>query len=294
MRVSFLIFTYSGDELLTPLCVDFIKETVPEAKIYVVDDGFSSMNYPVRKRLEEAGVIYSQSSWNRYGNLLGPDHLIGATKFMAHMAKSCDIIVKIDPDACLIRRDWIDRLYEDPIALMTSSYKGRSCYPMGNSYAVKASVCKELAKDAELYPGWVNCFEDYEIGVRIARQAKGDTSYSIRYESGIKGGFILTNPWDMDYQKVLNQVRVYCSGYSYGNLPPEKKLEYKNKQVEVAINLLGYYRAAKKRENEDFVLDLPKKPEPMEVPEVVNVPPSAELAMKEIKGVLPEFSGSVA
>ena len=181
-KITVLIFTYRGDEGLTPICVEFAKETLgPDTKIVAADDGFNAMYQPMQEKLISMGVDYCQTDWPRCGNLLGPDHLKGACKLMAELAKDCDIIVKLDPDACILKRDWIDRLWADKNATMTASYKIKLNYPMGNSYALKSVVCEELAKDAELYPGWVDCFEDYEVGMRISRIAKGDTKHAIRY-----------------------------------------------------------------------------------------------------------------
>lgn len=244
-RLTVLIFTYRGDEGLTPICVEFAKETLgPDTKIVVADDGFNAMYQPMQEKLIAMGVDYRQTDWPRCGNLLGPDHLKGACKLMAELAKDCDIIVKLDPDACILKRDWIDRLWADKNATMTASYKIKLNYPMGNSYALKSVVCEELAKDAELYPGWVDCFEDYEVGMRISRIAKGDTKHAIRYVCGLNGGFVLTNPWDINYKTCIESVQVYCSGYQYGSLPQNKKVEYKNKQIEVHSMLLSELKKA--------------------------------------------------
>lgn len=246
MKLAVLIFTYRGDEHLTPICVNFVKETLgQDTRIVIADDGFNAMYQETRDRLIGMGCEYRQTDWPRFGNLLGPFHLEGATKLMAELAKDCDIIVKLDPDACIIRRDWVDRLWNDREALMTAAYKLKLNYPMGNSYAVKACCCEELAKDAKLYPGWVDCFEDYEIGVRVARIANGNPNHAIRYVCNLSGGFVLTTPWDIDYKKCLERCQVYCSGFSYGSMPPDKKIEYKNKQIEVHTILLNELIKAK-------------------------------------------------
>lgn len=245
-RLTVLIFTYRGDEGLTPICVEFIKETLgSDTNIVVADDGLNAMFKETRDKLISMGVDYRQTTWPRCGNLLGPDHLIGATALMAELAKDCDIIVKIDPDACVLKRDWIDRLWLDSDATLTSAYKTNVNYPMGNSYAVKASVCEALAKDAELFPGWVGCFEDYEVGVRVSRIANGDPKHAIRYACNLVGGFILTNPWDIKYKTCIESARVYCSGFQYGSTPQNKKAEYKNKQIEVHTMLLSELKKSK-------------------------------------------------
>lgn len=245
-KLTVLIFTYRGDEGLTPICVEFIKETLgSDTKIVVADDGLNAMFKETRDKLISMGVDYRQTTWPRNGNLLGPDHLIGATALMAELAKDCDIIVKIDPDACVLKRDWIDRLWLDSDAIITSAYKTKVDYPMGNSYAVKASVCEALAKDAKLYPAWVDCFEDYEVGVRVSRIANGDPKHAIRYTCNLAGGFVLTNPWDINHKTCIESIQVYCSGFQYGSTPQNKKAEYKNKQIEVHTILLSELKKSK-------------------------------------------------
>lgn len=245
-KVTVLIFTYRGDEGLTPICVDFVKETLgTDTHIVIADDGFNAMFQETREKLIAMGCDYRQTDWPRNGNLLGPFHLEGACKLMAELAKDCDIIVKLDPDACILKRDWIDRLWADNTATMTSAYKLKLNYPMGNSYALKSTVCEALAEDARLYPGWVDCFEDYEIGIRISRLANGDPKHAIRYVCGLAGGFVLTNPWDINYKTCIDSVQVYCSGFNYGSLPLNKKEEYKNKQIEVHSILLAELKKSK-------------------------------------------------
>lgn len=299
VKCTALVFTYRGDEVITPICVDFIKETLgKDVHIVVADDGLNAVFQDTRNKLIEMGVDYRQTSWPRFGNLLGPDHLTGATDLMAQLAKDCDIIVKIDPDACLLRRDWIDRLYLDDKAVMTSAYKTSLNYMMGNSYAVKASACADLAKDAKNYPGWNNCFEDYEIGQRLARLAGGDPTCAIRYPCSLDGGFILTNPWDFNVTLCLERCRVYCSGFTYGSTPPEQRQEYKNKQAEVHSMLLKEFKLANQQvaqlatqalanEQNNDVLLVDTVPETLEATTEL---PETKSKKKDKNGkVLPEF-----
>lgn len=234
MKVTTLIFSYRGDQELAYICSKFVKSTIPDSKIVIADDGFNGATYEWRKKYVEEGYEYIQTTWPRFGNLLGPDHLTGASQLMAELAKDCDIILKIDPDACLLRKDWIEMLYNDPEAVISSSYKTILNYPMGNSYAVKSSVCEALAEDAKTYPGWTGCFEDYEIAQRIARQFHKKPSHALRFSCSLSDGFILTNPWDINIKLCIDSCRVYCSGYQFMAQPTlDKKVEYKKKQIEV-------------------------------------------------------------
>lgn len=234
MKLTALIFSYRNDQKLAWYCAKFVKLVVPDAHIVIADDGFCAATYEWQQKYKQLGFDYRQTDWYRNKNLTGAEHLIGATALMAELAKDCDIILKIDPDACLIRSDWIETLYQTPNAVITSAYKTSLNYPMGNSYAVKASVCEELAKDAKLYPGWINCFEDYEIGQRIARMFPNDPSHAIRYNCNISEGFILTSPYDFNLNLCLNKCRVYCHGFQYNSFNTvDERRNYKSKQEEV-------------------------------------------------------------
>lgn len=232
-------FTYSRDEPLVKRSIEAAMLTLGDDAFYLVaDDGFSSCSEDFTAWCADRRVFYIQTLWSRDRNLLGPEHLKGATRLMAEVAAFCTVVVKIDSDALLMRRDWLDRLADSRTAVMTGSYKGLHNYPMGNCYALKADVCTTLAADCETYPAWAHSFEDYEIGVRLHRLSGGNPRYAIRYLCAPNDGFWLCTPQQVNVAAALENARVVSCGFDYQSTPPQHREAYKKAQVEVMEKLL--------------------------------------------------------
>ena len=75
--IRMFIFSYAGDAAEAAACVRCARMSVPCANVTVVDDA----SHPVQKETAEAlrsmGAKYVQSSWERHGNLRGPDCIRG-------------------------------------------------------------------------------------------------------------------------------------------------------------------------------------------------------------------------
>lgn len=237
-RFGCLWFTYSRDEHIVRRSIESARLTLGAAVYVVADDGFSPCSEYFADWCAERGVVYLQTLWSRDRNLLGPEHLKGATRLMAEVAAHCKVVVKIDSDAILMRRDWLDRLADSRVAVMSGSYKGLHNYPMGNCYAVKAEVCAALAEDCETFPAWAHSFEDYEVGVRLHRLSGGNPRYTIRYLCNPADGFWLCNPQQVNVAAALENARVVSCGFGYQSTPPEQREAYKKAQAEVMEKLL--------------------------------------------------------
>lgn len=244
-------FTYSRDEALVRLSIEAAKLTLGKDAVYIVaDDGFSPCSEAFADWCAEQGVIYLQTIWSRDRNLLGPDHLKGATRLMAEVGEHCKIVVKIDSDAVLMRRDWLNRLADSGVATMTGSYKGLHNYPMGNCYAVRGDVCAALAEDCETYPAWAHSFEDYEVGVRLHRLSGENPRYAIRYVCNPADGFWLCNPAEVNVAAALENARVVSCGFGYQATPPTQREAFKKAQVEIMGKLLeGMKNKGKEEKN---------------------------------------------
>lgn len=243
-RFGCVWFTYSRDEEIVRLSLAAARLTLgDEALLVVADDGFSPCSEGFEQVCREIGAVYLQTLWSRDRNLLGPEHLKGATRLMAEIAEHCEVVVKIDSDAVLMGCDWLERLEASTVATMSGSYKGLHNYPMGNCYAVRAEVCAALAEDCETYPAWAHSFEDYEVGVRLHRLSGGNARYSIRYVCAPADGFWLCNPGEVDVEGALENARVVSCGFGYHGTPPIQRGAYKKAQVEVMEKLLEGMRS---------------------------------------------------
>lgn len=220
---DFIIFTYLGDRFtLFPCLFNIVKTFGDEiGTIFVCDDGFAPMDEVTIDAIMKIHprIKYEQSGWKRNGNLIGTAHSIG---YMTTCKRLIDegffkspVIVKVDPDASIYQKDWLDRFYNSKYALV-GSFKEMEDYPMGNCYAFKSSYVSEVLNDMCKFKPFFNCFEDYEIAVRIARVAdkNGNETDIMRYMSGPQDGFILQQPeakvWP---EELLKKCRVFCNGF---------------------------------------------------------------------------------
>lgn len=218
-----IIFTYNGDRFTLFPCVFNIVKTLGEeiGTIFICDDGFAPMD---EKTIDaicriHPSIKYEQSGWKRQGNLIGTAHSIGymttCKRLMDEGIFKSKVIIKIDPDASVYKKDWLDRFYDSGYALV-GSFKEMEDYPMGNCYAFKSSYVSEVLNDMCKFKPFFNCFEDYEIAVRIARVAdkNGNQTDIMRYMSGPQDGFILQTPESRVWpEELLRKCRVFCNGF---------------------------------------------------------------------------------
>lgn len=220
---DFIIFTYMGDRFTLFPCVFNILKTFGDeiGAIYISDDGFAPMDEKTIEAIKKVDtrIVYDQSGWKRNGNLIGTAHSIGymtvCKKLMDEGVFKSSVIVKVDPDAAILKKDWLDRFYDSNYALV-GSFKEMEHYPMGNCYAFKSCYVSEVLNDMCRFKPFFNCFEDYELAVRVARAAyqRGIKTECMRYMSGPQDGFILQPPeakiWP---EELLKKCRVFCNGF---------------------------------------------------------------------------------
>lgn len=251
MKILFLWFTYNQDEITILHSIDSVRLVVPNANILVADDGFNSCPVQFRERCKQFNIDYIQTDWQRNGNLIGPDHLIGYTKLLASYADKYDIICKIDCDTVLFNIDWIERLYKDPDAYLSGSFKTNPFYPMGNAYAIKTSICQKLYEDCVKYPSFFNSYEDYEIGVRIFRLSGGSDLSLIRYKSGVVDGFWLGDPSQIENNiDEAIKTRVVSCGFSL-NIQKNalERQQFKQSQISIMSKMVAAFREKYNKEN---------------------------------------------
>ena len=71
--IRIFIFSYSGDADEAVACVRCARMAVPYAGITVVDDASNPVQEDIADALRSMGADYVQSTWDRNGNLRGPD-----------------------------------------------------------------------------------------------------------------------------------------------------------------------------------------------------------------------------
>lgn len=157
--IRIYLFTYARDAPEAVVCVQCAQRALPEAVITVVDDEKDPVADSVRRQLEDAGAIYSQSSFPRNGNLRGPECVRGIIATLAKDIKEDDLVIKIDSDSLLLNGEWVYEMQLKKFVLWGAGYQNpknpseRSVY--GSCYALRGEavhVANTTLQSMELPP----------------------------------------------------------------------------------------------------------------------------------------------
>lgn len=194
-KIAVTYFTCADHFSLLMASVQVLRSNLPTADIYVYDDANGiAMDTAMRLQLTEIGCHYIPTTFNRRGNLLGQDSLLGMTKCWTELDHTYDVILKIDADTFLLKTDWLTTWFNHyPQAMMAGATSPDTpFYPQGPCYALRREIIDLLYKDIRTYPAWYACWEDYEIGYRIARITEQLTAqpaalsiYRLRHQSDL-------------------------------------------------------------------------------------------------------------
>lgn len=244
--VVWLSYSLDGPNLVASV-KNFIltKKDSKQYILHVLDDGFDPIkDQSILDELQSLGVHYKRTYYNRNGNLLGGENLRNQIEKFLEITESdkSDVIVKCDCDTIILKKDWIEDLAKDPKATLAGTFKLYPFYVQGCSYAIKASALQGLLDDTKIYPGFANCFEDYEVGIRLMRNANNSIEYAHRYKFlSNNGGFQIIDPPQLKSENF--SARVLSLGWNVKPVPADKKPEYKKSQTTV---MNAIYEARKK------------------------------------------------
>lgn len=107
IRFTFVIFTYGEDAWMVGQCIRALRKLGANRKnIFIYDDAAHPLPYPPKN------VQYSQTHFNRHGNLNGRECVEGELFCMMEAAKKSDahVIVKVDSDVIINSLAWIENL----------------------------------------------------------------------------------------------------------------------------------------------------------------------------------------
>lgn len=237
--VEFFYFTCRRDfEVIKP-SLKLLRYHYPDAVINLIVDCYDPMTTAEENYLIDAfDVDIHTSTFPRRGNLKGGECLKGMWETMDNIARS-PIVVKIDSDVLLLKTDWIDAFHEDhtEAEMVGACSIDTPYYPQGTMYAVRRGMVAKMAKDARRFPAWFDCWEDYEVGYRVARNSECPESSILRYKH--QKDWLACPPLDFHNETIANElakVKVYSVDYlTVQNKPadiPSAKASYMNLFVE--------------------------------------------------------------
>lgn len=237
--VEFFYFTCRRDfEVIKP-SLKLLRYHYPDAVINLIVDCYDPMTTAEENYLIDAfNVDIHTSTFPRRGNLKGGECLKGMWYTMDCIA-TAEIVVKIDSDVLLLSTDWLESFYNDhkEAEMVGACSIDTPYYPQGTMYAVRRGMVAKMAKDARRFPAWFDCWEDYEVGYRVARNSECPESSILRYRH--QKDWIACPPLDFHNETIANElakVKVYSVDYLTAQTKPadipSAKASYMNLFVE--------------------------------------------------------------
>lgn len=149
--IRIFIFSYSGDATEAVACVRCARMSVPYAGVTVVDDASNPVHEDIAAALRSLGADYVQSTWERNGNLRGPDCIRGMLSEMCREAEDDDILIKIDCDTALLDDDWLRWMDAHPACPMYASgdFVSGAWRIYGCMYALRGWVARRLYEEMD-------------------------------------------------------------------------------------------------------------------------------------------------
>lgn len=149
--IRIFIFSYSGDATEAVACVRCARMSVPYAGVTVVDDASNPVHEDIAAALRSLSADYVQSTWERNGNLRGPDCIRGMLSEMCREAEDDDILVKIDCDTALLDDDWLRWMDAHPACPMYASgdFVSGAWRIYGCLYALRGWMARRLYREME-------------------------------------------------------------------------------------------------------------------------------------------------
>lgn len=164
--IRFVLFSYDGDATVAVECVMCVRFAVPDSKVRVVDDAAHPMPPATVSALIGLGAEYVQSSWDRGGNLRGPECIKGELEELSRAATDDDIVVKIDCDTALLDDGWLRWMASRPWVQLYASgaWQEGEWVMWGACYAMRGWLTRRLLDDIDWGEVDAQAPEDRTIG----------------------------------------------------------------------------------------------------------------------------------
>lgn len=167
--IRIFIFSYAGDGYEAAACVRCARMAVPCAQVTVVDDASDPVREDYAANIRCLGADYVQSTWERNGNLRGPDCIRGILSEMCREAEDDDILVKIDCDTALLDGGFLRWMEARPWCQMYASgdFVDGAWRIYGCLYALRGWLARRLYRELDWGSMDALAPEDVTIGREV-------------------------------------------------------------------------------------------------------------------------------
>lgn len=142
------IFAYAGDEELVLETILCLMESLPEARIKVIDDLHEPCSARVRHLAQIMGARWETSRRERQKGFRGKEGLEDVlTHMLSDSASDSDILLKIDPDTALLDASELIKFADSKKILWACGSPDHRIF--GHAFALKAGPAARLLRQLE-------------------------------------------------------------------------------------------------------------------------------------------------
>lgn len=150
VKVYVNIFTYGGDEEIVKYSSVCAFHNIPNSSVFVIDDANNPVSEETVKFLQERGIYYRKSEFDRKFNLNGKSCILGMLRSMeeSYNGDKDGITIKVDSDTLILNPEFIRNLaINSTHAIVCSTRLGYTL--SGICYGLKNEIIPSLIKTVE-------------------------------------------------------------------------------------------------------------------------------------------------
>lgn len=143
------IFTYKEDEEIVKYSALSAKYVLgDDVEVNVIDDNKHPISEEKIKELNELGILYRQSTFDRKHNLNGKECVVGILEEIKKSTKGRDgVSIKLDSDTMIAHREIFDKFYDTESCMFAASHRPGSIFS-GICYLIKNDILDKMIKMA--------------------------------------------------------------------------------------------------------------------------------------------------
>ena len=143
------IFTYKEDEEIVKYSALSAKYVLgDDVEVNVIDDDKHPISEEKIKELNELGIFYRQSTFDRKHNLNGKECVVGILEEIKKSTKGrAGVSIKLDSDTMIAHREIFDKFYDTESCMFAASHRPGSIFS-GICYLIKNDILDKMIKMA--------------------------------------------------------------------------------------------------------------------------------------------------
>ena len=208
-KITLVMFCYKDDENILEYSLKAANNIFgDDLKIALIDDNNNPISLDYLENLRKiltCEFVYQRSYFNRNYNLNGKECVYGEVDcFIKHSKDREGIVIKLDPDTIIFKRNLIDNFISCNSVYSSTGYYGGHCYMMKTSILEKG---KKMLDNFEIPD---NCGpEDYIIGLAMCAADVSKRSSFLLSEWTSGNPSADSTWWNFDNSVIRENIKLY-------------------------------------------------------------------------------------